>query len=1190
MNSVINNRYRILRKLGRSQLGTVYLVEDYLQGGRHIALKKIEAGILSPDILVSFRREFELTSRLKHPNLVRVYDFEAGLDDGSYFITMEFAGNKTLDDIVNQRGALPFEETLSILVTLARTLSFIHNRSIIHRDVKPGNLMVHNGRLRLMDFGLATLSDCKERQTRATFHYMAPEILHGLCDERADLFSAGVTFYRLLTGNHFYRCDSSRDIIDFIKNYTMFEQNRLNSLQDLTDQAVRELLAGLTAYHVKDRISSAVEIIDVVNRLFGQSFPLETTETQRAYVLGTGFIGRNDEPSRLRILLKKPGTIVIRGQSGTGKSTLIQDFRKHCQLLHRINWYEGYCRETHTRAYQPFLEILFTILLHMPEEQWRPRAPLLKRLLPYHRLLKTISTSAVIEPHIEGNALIETISDILITFSMMSEHPVIYVINDLQWADELSIATLQRLLEKTHDSDAPCNLRLLLSWQENNHGGQCGYQKMMEDIVLLDDIVLTAFSEEQGRFFLEAVFNKASISPRLSAILPEILRWSDGNPLLLREYVKILLYEGFIRREGKQWECQLILPDLKSETRNDLFRHQLSALGLTNNELEALHILVLFDDGVTIDEFQSLLADRIDISTRDFLQKLELHEILQIDIIEGRLRYYFNNLFLQRLIADDIVEPAKLHLFIAEQLERIYAHRSSDFVDSLAYHYGRAGVVKKAMVYLEKAADRAKAVYANSQALDYYNQLLPLFHGENPRQQIETMLKKGEILELIGSWQECHETYAACIEIAEKAGLALLFARAKHALGRLYRSRGDYQKAFQLHRDAFHIYRDRGEDEQLGRVIGDMGNIYWSMGEFDQAMNCYQRWLERATVANDRIGVSQALNNIGNIYLRRFDYDTALTYYQQKLDIDRYAKNRRGQSSTLLNMGMIFKQRCEFSRAMELFHQALDIATECGDLRMQGVAIANVGNVHFSQRAYPKSLECYVQYLKITAELGDKRGISNALGSIGTTSLIMGNFDKAERCLIRTQQLAKKQGNRTNLAITFGQLAKIAAKRGDSPKALQLIDRSIELCREIQFENFLAEMLQEKADFFFKHGQLAEARIYNLEAREIAETIKHNEIIFDILLLADKIRFQETENAATRAEIINELRGILTHTTDDLQIATLHDVLFHMSGNENDAHRAITLYRRILAVSPIEEVSTQLEQLEKLLANPGPNK
>lgn len=1184
MNSVINNRYRILRKLGRGLLGTVFLVEDYLQGGRHIALKKIEAGKLSPDILSSFRREFELMSRLKHPNLVRVYDFETGLDDGSFFITMEFAGNKTLEDVVDQQGAIPLEESLDILATLARTLSFIHSRSIIHRDVKPGNLMIHKGRLRLMDFGLATLSRCEERQTRATLRYMAPEVITGLCDERADLFSTGVTFYHVLTGNRFYRCDNSRDVIDFIKKCDLFEQNRHDVLLSITDPAVRELLAGLTAYHVEDRYSSAVQIIQMINRLFGKSFPLETPETQRAYVLGTSFIGRSEESTRLRILIDKPGTVVVRGESGTGKSTLIQDFRKHCQILHRISWYEGNCRETHTRAYQPFLELLFNILLHVPEEHWLPRASLLKRLLPHHRLLKAASTPDVLEPYIERNAMIEAISDMLITFSNLSGHPVIHVINDLQWADELTIATLQRLLEKTHEADTPCNMRLLLSWQDDDRGGQHPLQESMEDIVLLDDIVLSSFSEEQGHLFLEAVFNKASISPRLSAALPEILRWSDGNPLLLREYVKILLYEGIIRREGTHWECQLFLPELKNENKNELFRRHLSSLELTEIEMEALHLLVLIDDGLTIDEFQSILADRIEISARDFLQKLELHEIMRIDIIEGRLKYYFNNLFLQRLIADEIAEPAKLHLFLAERLEKIYAHRSSDFVDSLAYHYGRAGVVTKAMFYLEKAADRAKGIYANAQALDYFNQLLPLFPDDLPQRRIETMLKKGEILEFIGRWQECHETYSACIELAEKAGLTMLYARSKHALGRLYRSRGDYQQAFQLHRDAFHIYRDHGEDEQLGRVIGDMGNIYWSMGEFEQAMSCYQRWLERATAANDRIGVSQALNNIGNIYLRRFDYDTALTFYQQKLDIDRHAKNRRGQSSAMLNMGLIFKLRGDYERAMSFHRQALDTANELGDRRMQGIAIGSIGNDYYSKRAYPEALECYVQYLKITAEMGDRRGISNALGSIGTISLIMGNIDKAERCFNRTQHIAKKQGDRINIAITHGQLGRIAAKRGELDTALQLFDRSIELCREIQFNNFLAEVLQEKAEFFFKQENYVEAKRCNLEARNIAESINQNDMMFDILLLADKIRFYETEDTAIRTEVIGELREILSHASDDLQIATLHDVLYHMAGDEKDARHAIALYRRMLEASPIDEVSSRLDRLEQLLS------
>lgn len=200
----IGDRYEIVRLLGRGGMGAVYLARDHALG-RDVALKVVAAHLASdPAVTARFKREIQLSSLVTHPNVLRVFDL--GEADGLKFLTMQYIDGETLADLLRREGPLPIARTLEIFRRMCEGLGAAHAQGVLHRDLKPQNVLVdRSGRIYLTDFGLAK-SAALTTMTRAgalmgTPQYMSPEQVKGEpLDARSDVFSAGVMLHEMLAG------------------------------------------------------------------------------------------------------------------------------------------------------------------------------------------------------------------------------------------------------------------------------------------------------------------------------------------------------------------------------------------------------------------------------------------------------------------------------------------------------------------------------------------------------------------------------------------------------------------------------------------------------------------------------------------------------------------------------------------------------------------------------------------------------------------------------------------------------------------------------------------------------------------------------------------------------------------------------------------------------------------------------
>jgi DNA-binding NarL/FixJ family response regulator len=219
----IGERYEIEKLIGSGAVGRVYLGHDR-QTGDPVAIKELMAEwvMRAPDALERFRREGEALRKLNHPNIVKVL---ATLEEGDqHYLVMEYVGGGSLADRLKRQPQLPIEQVISIGLELSDALSRAHHLDIIHRDIKPGNiLLAEDGTPRLTDFGLAHMGRypalTTAGQVLGTFHYLSPEACANQpLDARADIWSFGVVLYQMLTGQLPFDGDSPVEIIHAIQN------------------------------------------------------------------------------------------------------------------------------------------------------------------------------------------------------------------------------------------------------------------------------------------------------------------------------------------------------------------------------------------------------------------------------------------------------------------------------------------------------------------------------------------------------------------------------------------------------------------------------------------------------------------------------------------------------------------------------------------------------------------------------------------------------------------------------------------------------------------------------------------------------------------------------------------------------------------------------------------------------------
>lgn len=254
----INDRYQIIKSIGEGGMANVYLAYDTILD-RNVAVKVLRGDLATDEKFVRrFQREALSASSLSHPNIVEVYD--VGEDNGQYYIVMEYIEGCQLKQLLKKRGRLTLSEVIDIMLQITDGLSVAHDAYIIHRDIKPQNIMIlDSGLVKITDFGIAmAMNSTQLTQTNSVMgsvHYLPPEQANGKGSTlQSDIYSMGILMYELLTGELPYKGDNAVEIaLKHLKEKIPSVREKLPEIP----QSVENIIIKATAKNPKNRYADA---------------------------------------------------------------------------------------------------------------------------------------------------------------------------------------------------------------------------------------------------------------------------------------------------------------------------------------------------------------------------------------------------------------------------------------------------------------------------------------------------------------------------------------------------------------------------------------------------------------------------------------------------------------------------------------------------------------------------------------------------------------------------------------------------------------------------------------------------------------------------------------------------------------------------------------------------------------------
>ncbi|MGZ4331879.1 MAG: protein kinase domain-containing protein [Solirubrobacteraceae bacterium] len=805
--------YRIETVVGRGGMGVVYRATQ-LALARSVALKVIAPEFASEvQFRERFKREARTAASINHPNVIAIHDAR---EEGDVLcITMDYIDGMDLRTLLRQERRLTPRRVAAIVGQVADALDAAHRRGLVHRDVKPANVLisVEAGRehVYLTDFGLTKSSSESGGVTATgmvvgTVDYMAPEQVRGdRVDGRTDVYALGCILYQAVTGRVPYERDS-----DIAKMFAHASEPPPSVSASLSDAplALDDVVARAMAKDPAARFSSAGELgraalaavglhempssaergvtltIDSSERAVFTSAP---TRSGRPFPRALDparsrlpFAGRGAELNRLLGALNvtdgERQMIAIAGDPGMGKTRLAGELARVAHERGAIVLY-GRCYETPLAPYQPFVETL-RLLIASEGVDWIPVD--VRRELG--RVLPELRESLPDEPEAEGNAAeaarLRLFEEIATTFAHIARRgPLVVVLDDLHWGDRPTMLLLSHLLR----SPDPAALTVVAAYRESELARGHPLRELMPELDRdgrLARIRLDGLDEEATGMLLAAVLD----APPGPDLIRSIAAESGGNPFFIEQVVRHLLAadaleqhpEGFTFRAG---HSAVSVPP----TVRELIRGRVERLGKATTEaLEAAAVCgQVFSPRIVADASRLGLAD-----TLDALEAADAAQLIR-PAAQRADQWTFAHGLIRSALYETLTQlrRARLHVMIADALESVPDVEPAE----LAGHaFGAISVEgpARAIRAARQAAERALRGLAYEEAAEYYGRALDaLEHGGRPdrRGRCELLLGLGEA-QARAADAAAADTFAAATAEARALVDPQLVARA--ALGR----------------------------------------------------------------------------------------------------------------------------------------------------------------------------------------------------------------------------------------------------------------------------------------------------------------------------------------------------------------------------------------------------------------------
>ena len=1000
---MLAQRYEIVRTLGEGGMGAVYQARD-LELNRKVALKVIRPDLArNPAIIERFKQEILLSQKVTHKNVIRIYDLGEG--EGVKFITMEFIEGQDLRSVIHERKKLPPGEAVEIMEQICLALEAAHSVGVIHRDLKPQNVMrEESGRILVMDFGLArNLEGGGMTQTGAlvgTMEYMSPEqALAKDLDQRSDLFSAGLIFYELLTGQMPYRADSALaslirrtqeravSVLDYDNTIpaalSQIVSKCLERDPALRYQTAAELLADLQAWQGK-RTAGAIAFESV--KPWGQTIPWPKIGGAAAVLVLaiSGYLFRD------KLVTHNEKKVV----AGPTVSLAIMPFRN---ASGDPSW-----------------------------DWWGPS------------LAETLSTDVGQSAHLRT----------------VSPDRLQQALHDLR-IDPNSVVdstTLQRIAKST-------DAYSVLWGSYTKLGDQIRVDATLQDLKHKNRTPsLTAAAPDQKA--LPAAIDKLADTIRqnlsLSPDLVKELRVQAAKPTsssvdALRDYSQgvQLTRQGSNLDALKQFQAA-VQEDPQFALAFTRLAETYATLGHSDDADQASRKAVDLSQNLPLTEKYFIEASRARV-TNDNKKAIEAYENLAASAPDNLdVQYALGDLYSDQGAYD----KARAHYqnVLKADPKNMNALLQTGWIEVISGNpQGGMGSLNQALtlaIDLDNNEQRAQILQAMGVGYERLNKPDEALRNLHEALDINRRLdKKGAVanslVEIAHVQRSMGKPDAAQASLNEALRLEQSIGDKKGAadtlidMGQLFEDRGELDKALQSYKESYRIQVDVQDQTYQALCLSNIANVYLAKGQNDDALTYYQQALQLRKKLGEPTAIAETLHNLGEGYTQTARYDEAMASYMEAVQYRRNAGDRRGEAVDSHGMGMVFVYQGRYGAAVsslqdavKTFHDLKDNTRTMAEiLNDYGWALALSGRGAEAS----KPLE---EAHNLAAELKNDAVMSATLNAQGDVQFYRGDLKAAKELYQQALQSATRAKAQDQMLLSKMDMARVAIAQGQSQAAI----------------------------------------------------------------------------------------------------------------------------------------------------------
>ena len=858
-------------------MGEVFLADD-TQLGRKVAIKflpeTLEADATARERL---RREARSAAALDHPYICKIH--EIADIDGRTGIVMEHVAGETLEQTLAERPLAP-AQAIQIAAEMAEALTEAHAHRILHRDLKPANLMLTGqGHVKVMDFGLAkrlrepgtTKSQATTRDTLTsagafigTPAYMSPEqILGGEADARSDIFAFGVVLYELLTGLHPFRKQVTSDTLGAIL------RDPPTPPPDSSTPADYAIFDRLLAKTPADRYQSFEEVSVEVRRLRDStsvwteppSAPADTTEPPLG-ARRTPFVGRDDERAELgcwldRAVRGRGGLVLVGGEPGVGKTRLVEQLLDTAQQQGCLTL-TGRCYEIEgTAPFIPFVEIIEQYARVAPpavlQETLGDAAPEVARLVPdLRRLILDIPPPLELPPEQQRHYLFKNVAEFLERVSQASS--TVLLLDDLQWADTATLLLLQHLAPLLERSP----VLILGTYRDVELDVNRPFASTLETLNrkrLATRLNVKRLPADAVCGMLAALGTPDPPGTLVAAIYQE----TEGNPFFVEEVFQHLKEEGALFGADGRWRAGLTLEEL------DVPEGIRLVIGRRLERVSQETQRVLTFGAIVGRGFSLSLLEALGETVGDaLLTALEAAEQAHLIVPTSarEARWEFTHALIRQTLAAGLSLPRRqrLHLRVADAIERAAGHATADHAPDLAYHLYQAGALADPARTLENltlAGETALEKAAAREATICFDRGLSLLGPDDRQARADLLFKSGQAARSDGTWEVFLSRWREALDLYEALGQGETCAHICSEMMLTHTYLQEWDQALELAPQALRMATPGAREE--GRLLSVAGAGYATSGDYEKGGEYFTRSVTIAEKLGDPHVLGQVL-------------------------------------------------------------------------------------------------------------------------------------------------------------------------------------------------------------------------------------------------------------------------------------------------------------------------------------------